>query len=81
MKPTLILVALLTGACEDSTKPTKVNAGTAAPAEPASIETARQQNLDNELINQGNGARVLRLEGNDSVTFVGGELVEVNRVP
>ncbi|MGH6659178.1 MAG: hypothetical protein ACREBM_05955 [Sphingomicrobium sp.] len=69
-------MALLLAACGDSTDNAAVSAKTAAPT-----ATTQEQNLDNELIDQGNGLRVLRLEGNDSVTFVGGEIVEVNRVP
>jgi PBP1b-binding outer membrane lipoprotein LpoB len=40
---------------------------------------AEQSNLDNELIDNPNGTQTLTLEGNDSATFVDGELVEVNR--
>lgn len=81
MRHAIIAAALLLAACGDSTQPSQVSADNASPAEPASIEASQQQNVDNELIDQANGTRVLRLEGNDSATFVGGELVEVNRAP
>jgi hypothetical protein len=45
----------------------------------AEDEAAAAENLGDELIANPNGTQTLRLEGNDSATFVDGELVAVNR--
>lgn len=74
MRQSMIAAALLLAACGDNTDNAAVSAN-----DVVSTETAQAQNLENELIEMNNGSRVLRLEGNDSVTFVGGNLVEVNR--
>jgi hypothetical protein len=73
MRHSLIAAALLLAACNGSDN-NQVTADNAA-----AVENAGQQNVENELIETENGARVLRLEGNDSATFVNGNLVEVNR--
>lgn len=67
--------ALLLAACGKSPDTAEVTADNAALAPPAATT-----NASNELTDNLNGAgQVLRLEGNDSATFVGGNLVEVNR--
>ena len=74
MRQSMIAATLLLAACGDNADNAAISAN-----DSASPESAQAQNLDNELIAMDNGSRVLRLEGNDSVTFVGGEIVEVNR--
>lgn len=73
MRHSSLAAALLLAACGGSDN-NQVNADDAA-----ALENAGRQNVENELITEGNGTRVLRLEGNHSATFVDGDLVEVNR--
>ncbi len=78
MRLAMIAAACLLAACTDSTDNDQVSANDALAAGTASNATAND--VTDELIANPNGeGQVLRLEGNDSATFVGGELVEVNR--
>lgn len=63
MRHAIVAAALLLAACGTSERQ----------------DNAAAVNETNELIANPNGTQTLRLEGNDSATFVDGELVEVNR--
>ena len=75
MRHTIFATIFLLAACSDST-PTAHNDAHAASA---TDESATAENAGNELIDNPNGTQTLTLEGNDSATFVDGELVEVSR--
>ena len=48
---------------------------------PVAWPAAETSNVENELIDNPNGTETLRLEGNDSATFVDGELVDERVLP
>ena len=78
MRHAVIAAALLLAACADQGANSQASANDVQPAEQPVSELP---NPENQLIDNPNGTRTLRLEGNDSATFVDGNLVEINRAP
>jgi hypothetical protein len=68
----------LLAACADQDANTQVGTNDAQPAEQS---VSSLPNPENQLTANANGTRTLHLEGNDTATFVGGNLVEINRAP
>jgi hypothetical protein len=78
MRHAVIAAALLLAACADQDANTQVSAND---AQPAAQPVSSLPNPENQLTANANGTRTLHLEGNDTATFVGGNLVEINRAP
>ena len=78
MRYAVIAVAFLFAACADQDANTQVSAND---ARPAAQPVGSLPNPENQLTANANGTRTLHLEGNDTVTFVDGNLVEINRAP
>jgi hypothetical protein len=70
MRHAICAAAILLAACGQQSSNNQMTADSGA---------AETSNVENELIDNPNGTETLRLEGNDSATFVDGELVDVNR--
>jgi hypothetical protein len=79
MRHATFAAALLLAACTDRSANTQVSANDPQPNEPQPVSAL--PNPENQLTPNANGTRTLHLEGNDSATFVGGNLVEINRAP
>ena len=77
MRHAILAAVFLLAACGGSTP--SDNAVSANASSANASETSPADALGNELIDNPNGTQTLRLEGNDSATFVDGELVDVNR--
>jgi hypothetical protein len=74
----MIAAAVLVAACADQNANSQV---TANDAEPAARPVSELPNPEDQPSANANGTRTLRLGGNDTATFVNGNLVEINRAP
>ena len=78
MRYATIAAALLLAACADQDANSQVSAND---AEPFARPVSELPSPENQLTANANGTRTLHLGGNDTATFVGGNLVEINRAP
>ena len=78
MRHAMIAAALLLAACADQDGNSEVSANY---AEPTARPVSELPNPEDQLSANANDTRTLQLGGNDTATFVDGNLVEINRAP
>ena len=78
MRSAMIAAALLLAACADQDTKSQVSAND---SEPAARPVSELPSPEDQLSANANGTRTLQLGGNDTATFVDGNLVEINRAP